>query len=877
MKIKLFFTVLLLTTIHILQAQNVGIGTNTPDASAKLEIKSTTKGILIPEVDIIDLSTATPVSSPKTSLLVYNKNSTTGPGYCYWDGAKWVKILNSDDSLNDADSDPHNEDQTVVAGSGITVSVSGQDYTVTNAAPDQTIVLTGAGGTTITGTYPNFTISSTDNIDDADHVIGNEYNTGLSLSGTILTVTDGGGNKTQDLSSLKDHDWYKVGTTTAPTNINDNIFTEGKVGIGNTSPNSRLNVGKNTSTIDEGITISSKKDAFIKILADRDNATETDNAYIYMSQDNSNTVASIIGHNPDNGKDPQNNIYTGALNNGMLLGTLGNIPLQLGTNDNARLTIESGGDVGIGTTNPNDKLDVVGNAQVSGYLKVGNPSTPSNTASGDRRTLYSWNGQEQWSDWANDDICGNASANWVHTSNNSADLMYFKYNNVGSRSRKGIVSPWIWAPTGSNIWADLRGYSSLEENYDGVFLEYTTDGTNYTKVTSFSFGAYDAGNIKGSNTSCSGNYNLPAWDAGGDNYFNSRTNNLSLGGNWVRFRFVGTEDGSNSSGEFRLFSFTVNAFLPSFGGSFASGNIYAEKNIYAGSNVLLGDMAEYFPITGISEPGDLISMNPNQKDVYQVTDDAYNNYIIGVHSTNPTVTINNPNSGIPVALRGRVPVKVSLENGEIEIGDFLTASSKRGYAMKAVGPCYVVGRALANFTKGSEDDKILCLIENTWYKPNNSTDSNRSFGTFTLAKGKKDLSIKDQTIGEKSMVFVTMKNNPGSIYWISDIENGSFKIHFKENVSQDIEINYLVENAIQVKTFAEDIIIEPKAKKLDKKEKNPVIEEEKDDNLVTKPLRPLMNTEPPAIPEDPTKIYKWSIDKGVELVKDIQRNITKNQ
>jgi hypothetical protein len=83
----------------ILFAQNVAINStgNAPDASSGLDINFTDKGLLIPRVDISDLTTEAPVSSPATSLLVYNTNTTTGPGYFYWNGTKWVKLFDSAD------------------------------------------------------------------------------------------------------------------------------------------------------------------------------------------------------------------------------------------------------------------------------------------------------------------------------------------------------------------------------------------------------------------------------------------------------------------------------------------------------------------------------------------------------------------------------------------------------------------------------------------------------------------------------------------------------------------------------------------------------------------------------------------------------------
>ena len=81
-------------SLSVINAQNVGINddASTPDASAMLDVKSTTKGILIPRVDIADLATATPVTSPATGLMVYNTNSTTGPGFFYWDGSEWLSV-----------------------------------------------------------------------------------------------------------------------------------------------------------------------------------------------------------------------------------------------------------------------------------------------------------------------------------------------------------------------------------------------------------------------------------------------------------------------------------------------------------------------------------------------------------------------------------------------------------------------------------------------------------------------------------------------------------------------------------------------------------------------------------------------------------------
>jgi hypothetical protein len=65
------------------------------------------------------------------------------------------------------------------AGTGISVTGT----TITNTAPDQTVTLTGSGATTVTGTYPNFTVSSTD--------ANTTYSggTGINVTGTMITNT----------------------------------------------------------------------------------------------------------------------------------------------------------------------------------------------------------------------------------------------------------------------------------------------------------------------------------------------------------------------------------------------------------------------------------------------------------------------------------------------------------------------------------------------------------------------------------------------------------------------------------------------------------------------------------------------------------------
>jgi hypothetical protein len=79
----------------------------------------------------------------------------------------------------------------LTAGTGI--SVSGGPITtfgsiaVVNTAPDQIVSLTGGGLTTITGTYPNFTITSSGGTGTVSSVAASGGTTGLTFSGSPIT------------------------------------------------------------------------------------------------------------------------------------------------------------------------------------------------------------------------------------------------------------------------------------------------------------------------------------------------------------------------------------------------------------------------------------------------------------------------------------------------------------------------------------------------------------------------------------------------------------------------------------------------------------------------------------------------------------------
>jgi Protein of unknown function (DUF1566) len=84
---KAFSFLIALLFIYKAQAQNVGIGTTTPNASAQLDVTSTTKGFLPPRMD----STArNAIVSPAAGLTIYN---TTLKSVQVYNGTAWFSTV----------------------------------------------------------------------------------------------------------------------------------------------------------------------------------------------------------------------------------------------------------------------------------------------------------------------------------------------------------------------------------------------------------------------------------------------------------------------------------------------------------------------------------------------------------------------------------------------------------------------------------------------------------------------------------------------------------------------------------------------------------------------------------------------------------------
>lgn len=341
-------TVLLIAFLFISSISRAqgGFAINTTGATANsssiLDASATDRGVLIPRLALSATNNPSPVTSPATSLLVYNTassgagNTAVTPGYYYWDGTQWVRLLTGQST----------------------------DWTLTGNAGT-------IDGTNFLGTTDNIPLSFRVNNQRSgriDQILRNVflgYQSGLVTTGTTNT---GVGHQTL-LANTSGYNNIAVGVYS----MNKNLTGYGNVGIGdsallnNTTASLNVALGskamRNNTTGDRNVAIgyfagyastSGIANVIIGSNAGQDNLTGSGNSFIGYLAGSSNTsgdyncffgyrtgLSNLTGnHNSFFGREGGSNITSGVNNVGVGYGagnivTIGNNNTFLGTYANA--------------------------------------------------------------------------------------------------------------------------------------------------------------------------------------------------------------------------------------------------------------------------------------------------------------------------------------------------------------------------------------------------------------------------------------------------------------------------------------------------------------------------------------------------------------
>ena len=244
-------------------AQSVGIsGTAiTPDSESILELRSTTKGVLLPRLTAAQRITLTsaPLGAGDKGLTIFNTSTNR---YNYWDGSQWVEMATSSAvtsiTLDDAyDGGGSGLGRSIAADAGA-VEINGPDGLYVNGnlgvgiTPTMKFEVSG-GNMGLQGSQA-FVIGSNnsntpDLTPDAQLVLDGTHNTGFNLGGTKLLIRgiDNESN-TKAISVVDENANELFYVTSQPTGSGLSYF-RGDVAIGNTTASSDLHVYRDDSDI----------------------------------------------------------------------------------------------------------------------------------------------------------------------------------------------------------------------------------------------------------------------------------------------------------------------------------------------------------------------------------------------------------------------------------------------------------------------------------------------------------------------------------------------------------------------------------------------------------------------------------------------------
>ncbi len=318
----------------------------------------------------------------------------------------------------------------------------------------------------------------------------------------------------------------------------------------------------------------------------------------------------------------------------------------------------------------------------------------------------------------------------------------------------------IASGAGQQIGLHLKDASSSNApSKRGIWIENGWDNAIY--INGGAFAVEDGGDLDIS--SISGNDLLDIYDGSGS-YTGDLLDLDTTTSAGTGFNIIDAK--ANSSLIFRVNGQgTVTANIPNSGSYTAAlcwdNSGLSEIQDCVGS--VNADYAEMYPVASDVSYGDVVKIGSTDvttetgETIKQLVkaDSPYEVNVIGIVSNNygdfssTGYNVAESDNPMPVALVGRVPVKVTDENGSIEVGDALTTSSTEGYAMKATAPGMIIGYALETHTSG--DGEVMVFVDNGWHASGSIiTDGDNMLindDIIALARGEADASTNYNSHG----------------------------------------------------------------------------------------------------------------------------------
>ena len=403
------------------------------------------------------------------------------------------------------------------------------------------------------------------------------------------------------------------------------------------------------------------------------------------------------------------------------------------------MRVKANGNIGIGITSPNFKLDVQGGSiNSSGGLCI----------AGICKTSWSQVGGSQWADGASSINYGGGNVGIGTTSPtqklevNGAVLAGTLFGSSAasgtltlqstSSATKGAINIGVDLSTTTNIGQSgatgnklIVATDRLIVNNAGVRVNGATDHGDLS-ATKINLINSDALQFRVSNPTITSNGSIAfnIQNVGGDNVrFNVQNNAISNA-------FVIDTSSATPARLFDVRDLGTSRFTITGAGNVGIGTTAPANKLHvAGSitvdgniNAKYQDLAEWVDSSQELPAGTVVVLDSAKSNQVIASTQSYDSRVAGVISLQPGVTLGERGEGrVLVSTTGRVKVKVDATNSPINIGDLLVTSDKEGVAMKSVPveiggirihrPGTLIGKALEPLAKGTGEILVLLSLQ----------------------------------------------------------------------------------------------------------------------------------------------------------------------
>jgi len=368
--------------------------------------------------------------------------------------------------------------------------------------------------------------------------------------------------------------------------------------------------------------------------------------------------------------------------------------------DQEQMRLTEKGNLGIGTSTPQAKLDVAGDIRAAGVVRAQGIEFADGTM---QTTGISGHKDAQGNVVPAASGAGTANriAKWIDGSGTLGDSLW-------SESGSNVVN------NGASIQMTAAPSTTVDTNLIFVNANDRTTGMIASSTPSFtSFnGPYFAMRGNTYNT-FTGQRGLFAISAGNVSSPTGREGSVIFNTGADQIRMI-----VSSSGNVGVGTTTPQARLDVAGDMLVSGNATISGNIAAKYQ----DIAEWTPARGELPAGTVVSLDTLRRNSVMPSNRAYDTRVAGVVSAKPGVILGEPGANkVLVATTGRVKVRVNAGSHPIQIGDLLVASNLPGIAMRSQPfrlhgrtmhlPGTIIGKALEPLTRGQGEILVLLSLQ----------------------------------------------------------------------------------------------------------------------------------------------------------------------